>query len=226
MMNIFEAINGVMNDATYVGKDSKNSQQGFYFRGIDAVMNAFNPLLTKYKIFVVPQVLEQTREERTNGKGTTLLYSICKIKFTFYAEDGSFVEAITVGEGMDTGDKATNKAMAVAFKYALFQVFCIPTEEMKQDDPDNECHEVAPKNTPAAKAEKKEATKEDTKADAEQEAALRAKVIGYVNRHKFDKKKIDMICKAYSVNNLNEFSLIQCQHYINVVKQQGGNIDE
>ena len=35
-----------------------------------------------------------------------------------------------------------NKAMSVAYKYACFQVFCIPTEEMH--DPDAECHEVAP----------------------------------------------------------------------------------
>ena len=37
---------------------------------------------------------------------------------------------------MDSGDKATNKAMSVAFKYACFQVFCIPTEDMT--DPDAE----------------------------------------------------------------------------------------
>ena len=44
---------------------------------------------------------------------------------------------------MDSGDKATNKAMSIAFKYACFQVFCIPTEEMV--DPDAECHEVISK---------------------------------------------------------------------------------
>ena len=77
-----------------------------------------------------------------------LIYSICRIKYTFYAEDGSFIEAVTVGEGMDSGDKATNKAMAIAFKYACFQVFCIPTEEMK--DPDEETPDpVKPQFTPA-----------------------------------------------------------------------------
>lgn len=77
-----------------------------------------------------------------------LIYSICKIKFTFYAEDGSHIEAVTVGEGMDSGDKATNKAMAIAFKYACFQVFCIPTEEMK--DPDEETPDpVVPQFVPA-----------------------------------------------------------------------------
>lgn len=142
-MNIYEAINAVMSDVGAIGKNSKNSQQGFMFRGIDAVMNALQPALIKNHIFVVPEVLEQTREERETSKGGLLIYSICKIKYTFYAEDGSSITSVVIGEGMDSGDKATNKAMSVAFKYACFQVFCIPTEEMK--DPDEECHEVAPK---------------------------------------------------------------------------------
>ena len=131
-----------MTDIGAVGKTSKNAQQGFMFRGIDAVMNALSPALIKNKVFVVPEILEQTREERQTSKGGNLIYSVCKIKYTFYAEDGSSLSATVIGEGMDSGDKATNKAMSIAFKYACFQVFCIPTEEMA--DPDAECHEVAP----------------------------------------------------------------------------------
>ena len=150
-MNIFESITKIMGELGAVGKTSKNQSQGFMYRGIDAVMNALNPLLSKYKVFVVPEVLEQNREERTSVKRdrdglertSTLLYSIIKVKYTFYAEDGSSVPAVVIGEGMDSGDKATNKAMSIAFKYACFQVFCIPTEEMV--DPDAECHEVKAK---------------------------------------------------------------------------------
>jgi len=141
-MNIFETISAVMNDIGAIGKTSKNTTQGFMFRGIDAVMNAINPALVKYKLFIVPEVLEQTREERQTTKGGTLIYSIVKVKYTFYAEDGSNISAVVIGEGMDSGDKATNKAMSIAFKYACFQVFCIPTEEMV--DPDKESHEVTP----------------------------------------------------------------------------------
>lgn len=146
---IYEAIPAIMADIDAVGKNKKNEQQKFMYRGIDDVMNAINPALVKHKVFVVPELLEQKREERTTSKGGLLIYSICKIKFSFCAEDGSHVEAITVGEGMDSGDKATNKAMAIAFKYACFQVFCIPTEEMKNADPDKECHEVAPIQVPS-----------------------------------------------------------------------------
>lgn len=144
-MNIYESITKIMEDIPAIGKDQTNKTQGFKYRGIDDVMNALQPLLSKNKVFIVPQILEQNREERTTNKGGNLIYSICKIKYIFYAEDGTSVEAITIGEGMDSGDKATNKAMAIAMKYALFQVFCIPTEEMK--DPDGETPEGSkPKN--------------------------------------------------------------------------------
>lgn len=145
MMNIYQSITKIMEEVPSIGKTQRNKTQGFMYRGIDDVMNALQPLLAKNKVFIVPEILEQTREERTTSKGGNLIYSICKIKYKFYAEDGSSVEAITIGEGMDSGDKATNKAMAIAMKYALFQVFCIPTDEMK--DPDSETPEQSTKKS-------------------------------------------------------------------------------
>lgn len=142
---IYKAIPAVMADIGAVGKDSKNQKQGYMYRGIDAVMNALNPVLQKHGLFVVPEVLEQTREERQTSNGGNLLYSILKMKYTLCADDGSSVSAVVIGEGMDSGDKASNKAMSVAYKYAMFQLFSIPTEEMK--DPDDE---TPPESTPKA----------------------------------------------------------------------------
>lgn len=138
---IYSAICGVMEDVGAVGKDDYNKTQGFKYRGIDAVMNALNPAMIKHKVFCVPEVLEQNREDRKTIKGSSLIYSVCKIRYRFFTTDGSFVEAVVVGEGMDSGDKSTNKAMAVAFKYACFQIFCIPTENL-MDDPDAETPEL------------------------------------------------------------------------------------
>ena len=135
-MNIYESITAIMNESIAIGKEKKNTQQNFMYRGIDDVMNTFYPLLSKHKVFIVPEVLEQHREERQSKNGGNLIYSILKVKYTFYAEDGTSVQAVVIGEGMDSADKASNKAMAVAMKYAMFQVFCTPTEEMP--DPDAE----------------------------------------------------------------------------------------
>lgn len=138
---IYRAISGVIADVGAVGKDKMNKQQGFKFRSVDDVYNALHPALAKNKVFIVPEILEQTREVvGTTKNGAKMTLVICKIKFTFFAEDGSSIETILIGEALDTGDKATNKAMAVAYKYACFQVFCIPTEEMI--DPDSESPEV------------------------------------------------------------------------------------
>lgn len=143
---IYAAICEVMEDIKAVGKDALNKTQGFKYRSIDAVMNALNPAMIKHKIFCAPEVIEQIREERTTGKGSTLIYSVCKIKYRFFTVDGSYVDAVVVGEGMDSGDKATNKAMSVAFKYACFQTFCIPTENLI-DDPDVDTPEPNRKNS-------------------------------------------------------------------------------
>ena len=153
---IYALMGEAMRKISAVSKDSVNQTQGFKYRGIDAVMNALYPVMSELGLFLVPEVLEQTREERTSvktynniEKKTTLLYSILKIKYTMYAPDGSSVSCVVIGEGMDSGDKASNKALAVGLKYAAFQMFMIPTEEMI--DPDSECHEVEPKPAKATK---------------------------------------------------------------------------
>lgn len=154
--NIFTTINNIMQDLPAIGKDSKNTQQNFWFRGIDAVMNALNPLFTKHGLFVVPNVLEQTREERQTKSGGLLIYSVVTVEYTFYTLDGSYIKATIIGEGMDSGDKSTNKALSIAFKYACFQVFCIPTEEMVDPDGDS------PKPDTKKKTETSNNTKSNT----------------------------------------------------------------
>ncbi len=190
-MNIFETITAVMSEIGAIGKNDKNQQQGFKYRGIDAVMNALAPALQKYKLFVVPEVLDQTREERTTTKGGLLIYSICKIQYTFYAEDGSNISAVVVGEGMDSGDKATNKAMSVAFKYACFQVFCIPTEEMI--DPDAECHEVQPNDKKMEQATDSAITPAMAKALEE--------------RCKKDGVAVASVCEWYKVKDIKDLTM-------------------
>ena len=193
-MNIYETISAVMSEIGVVGKTSKNTTQGFMFRGIDAVMNAINPALVKHKLFIVPEILEQSREERQTTKGGTLIYSICKVKYTFYAEDGSNISAVVIGEGMDSGDKATNKAMSIAFKYACFQVFCIPTEEMV--DPDKESHEVISSKITAKEAE------------------------ALANVLKEKNVNIDKTLAMYKVNSFRELTTIQ---YADILGKINGN---
>ena len=134
---IYEAICGVMEDVGAVKKTDRTEFDKYMYRGIDAVMNALQPAMIKHHVFVTPEVVEQTREDRIGKNGSPLIYSVTKVKYTFYTDDGSNVSALVIGEAMDRGDKSMNKAMSAAFKYACFQTFCIPTEEMIDSEKDS-----------------------------------------------------------------------------------------
>lgn len=135
---IHEALANVMLDVDHVAKRDRNSHQNFTFRGIDAVVNAVGPALRKNKVIVVPQVQSCNYElvQTTTGKNTTSCRMI--VDYTFYAEDGSFIVARVAAEAFDSGDKATPKAMSVAFRTALLQALALPTDE---PDPDSQSYE-------------------------------------------------------------------------------------
>lgn len=162
MSAIYSAIPAMLAEVDSIKKDKRNEQQGFRFRGIDDVYNAVHPVLSKHGVFILTEVLEEFREEKATRNGGVLNYCRLKVKFTFCASDGSSVYSIVSQEGSDTSDKATGKALSMAFKYALFQLLCIPTEDVMPDG-DAEKHDFAPaeKPAPATKpAAKKSAAKE------------------------------------------------------------------
>lgn len=143
-MKVYKAINAVQTELATIGisKDRKNSQgSGYMFRGIDDIYNALAPLLAKHGLCILPRVLSRECLERQSKSGGALFYVTVEAEFDFVsAEDGSKHTVKTFGEAMDSGDKATNKAMSAAYKYAAFQAFCIPTEG--DNDADAHTHEV------------------------------------------------------------------------------------
>ena len=134
---IYQKMIAILKDVETIGKNKKNTQQNYSFRGIDDMYNALHGLFAKHEIFITSEVLNEKREERQSKSGGLLLWVILDVKFTCYATDGSFVCSITKGEAMDSGDKASNKAMSTALKYFLMQTFLIPTEEKLDTEYDN-----------------------------------------------------------------------------------------
>jgi hypothetical protein len=127
-----------------VGKDRKNMAQGFMFRGIDDIYQVLCTLLPKHGLVIIPRVMYRGVTERQSQKGGALYQVICEVEFDIVStEDGSRHTARIVGEAMDSGDKATNKAMAIAYKYLAFLMFCIPVVGVI-DDPDSETHNPLP----------------------------------------------------------------------------------
>lgn len=142
-MNVYKAINAVQSELSKDGitKSRRNQQQGYNFRGIDDVYNALSPLLAKHGLCILPRILARECQERTTQKGGVLFYVTVEAEFDFVcAEDGSKHVVRTFGEAMDSADKATNKAMSAAYKYAAFQAFAIPTEA----DNDADAHTPEP----------------------------------------------------------------------------------
>lgn len=149
MTAVYKAIAAVQGELAKVGiaKANRNSQQGYNFRGIDDVYAALSPLLAKHGLCVIPRVIDRTMLEKTTSKGNPLFYVTVHAEFDFVsAEDGSKHTAATYGEAMDSGDKATNKAMSAAYKYAAFMTFAIPTEG--DNDADATTHDVAASHEP------------------------------------------------------------------------------
>lgn len=136
MSTIYQRIPAIMRALGAVPKAQQNEKQGYPYRGIDDVLNALHPLLAQYGVFPVPEVLECVQTER-DTRNSRVLHTILTVRYTFYAEDGSSVATTVKGEGMDNGDKSMNKAMSAAFKYALIQIFAIPTAELLDSERDS-----------------------------------------------------------------------------------------
>jgi hypothetical protein len=141
MLLIYKKMSDVMKEIGFVSKDQKNQAQGFKFRGIDQFVNALYPALCKHGVFMTPRCVKESHElkevVRSSGKEGVDKHVSILMEYDFYAEDGS---KVTVGplpaEGLDSGDKATNKALSAALKYALIQTFSVPTEDMAEADLD------------------------------------------------------------------------------------------
>lgn len=185
-MKVYQSIANVMAAMGKEGitKTRKNQQQGYNFRGIDDVYNALSPLLASNGLVVLPRVLSRECVERVTAKGSAIFYVTVEAEFDFVCvEDGSKHVVKTYGEAMDSADKATNKAMSAAYKYAAFQAFCIPTEG--DNDADATTHEVAAKriDVEAEKEALGQILSPEELAEAWKKVAARCKQAGDTEAH-------------------------------------------
>lgn len=144
---VVEALLAVMEDVQAVGKNDRNNQQGYTFRGIDAVVNAVGPAFRKHGVIAVPAKSEARYRDVQTSTGKPSRECTVTVTYRFYGPAGDFIEAEVPGESMDFGDKGAPKAMSVAYRIALLQALCIPTDE---SEPDAQSYERA---APAARPE-------------------------------------------------------------------------
>lgn len=144
---IYESINNIMLEMKHLAKEQVNQMQKFNFRGIDDVYNALHPLMAKHGIFSTSRIVESSRREVVAKKEVfdsktkevslvekTTNWVVLRVEYTIHAMDGSKLSTEVEGEAMDSGDKATSKALSMADKYALIQLFKIPTNDEADAD--------------------------------------------------------------------------------------------
>lgn len=135
--DVFTLISSITKELSIIGisKSGENKKQGYKFRGIDQVYNALSPLLAKYGLNILPSVQERAERIVKSQAGNDLNYVVLKVDYYFIAaSDASLWKVTTYGEGMDSADKATNKALSAAYKYAIIQAFAIPVEGQPDAD--------------------------------------------------------------------------------------------
>jgi hypothetical protein len=134
----------VMQGLTALGKGEKVTPKmgGYSFRGVDATVNAVGPLLREHGLVIVPHVRDTIYQTVTVGAQRTQMGHVrVHVAYSVYADNGDSFGGSASGEAMDAGDKATPKAMSVAFRTFLLQSLALPTGEK---DPDAEVYERAP----------------------------------------------------------------------------------
>lgn len=203
--NVFAKIAAVQGELAKVGiaKNRRNQQgSGYNFRGIDDVYSALSPLLAAYGLVIIPRVISRECIERASKNGGALFYVTVHAEFDFVsADDGSHHTAATFGEAMDSGDKATNKAMSAAYKYAAFMTFAIPTEG--DNDADAHTPEVAAQGQRNSTVIPAQAFVDD---------ATVTKIISLCEA--VGGGQTQVICKAYKVDAIPELTPKQAQSVV------------
>ena len=176
-LKVYQAINAVQQAISKAGISKDRTATGFgsgyAFRGIDDVYNAISPLLAEHNLVILPRCLERIESTRQSGP-KTLYFVVVKMEYDFISSvDGSKHVACVYGEAMDSGDKATNKAMSIAYKYACFQTFAIPTEG--DNDPDATVY--APGN---AQAKPKQAAGQQQQPQTNQQTEAQLKTVPHI----------------------------------------------
>ncbi|WP_075727287.1 ERF family protein [Corynebacterium aquilae] len=137
MTTTLQAINAVMKSVRAVGKDGTNKQQGYNFRGIDGVLNAVGPAFREHGLIATPHVVEANTERFNNNRGTLATVATLTVDYFFRAVDADpddIVSTRVSAQAIDYSDKAHTKAMSVAYRTALIQLLCLPTDEPDPDE--------------------------------------------------------------------------------------------
>ena len=152
---IHERLIAVMEEVEHIKKENHSKGLNFAFRGIEHVMNSLHVLFKKHGVLIVTEIVKHEMHEIETARGTKGYHHLSRVAFHLTASDGSRCTVLSLGEALDYGDKGATKTLSIALKYALLNLFLIPTKETAELDPDaDSSHEIASKPAPKLAADK------------------------------------------------------------------------
>lgn len=148
---VTQALSAVAADLPSIGKDQTHAQ-GFAYRGIEHIMRSAGTILQRHGVVVTPNVRHRDVEMLQVGSNKVWRLVSLEVRFRFYGPRGDYVDAVTVGEGFDPGDKAASKAHTMAYKTALIEVLQIAegddAEADEHPEPRRQQRPQAPQEAP------------------------------------------------------------------------------
>lgn len=135
-----------------IAKNGHNDHFGYDFATEADIVEAVRGEMASRSLMMFPSVKDTTWEKIPRKNGETKL---CTLTVEFTVEDGESGETRSftiMGQGEDSVDKATYKAMTGAEKYALLKLFMIPTGDDPEKDSEHRYtpNQQAPAPRPAA----------------------------------------------------------------------------
>jgi len=118
---IAKAISGIMAELESLPKDGHNAFSNYEFTTEGMIANTLRPMMAKAGLALVPFNSEITQSEQINEKMRRVTIAG---RFKLIHSSGESINIEVPGEGMDSLDKSTAKALTQSYKYALLQIFC------------------------------------------------------------------------------------------------------
>ena len=126
-MNIYEKMSAIMQDVQYLTKDDQvkfgtTSYKALSEEKVTGIMRAD---LIKHKLVIYP--IQQSASRIGQITHVDVMYRLVNVE-----NPEEYIDIASCGDGADSQDKGSGKAMTYAFKYMWLRAFALPTGE----DPD------------------------------------------------------------------------------------------
>jgi hypothetical protein len=142
---LVEAVCAVMGEVGYVRGTGRNTQQGYGYTSDADLLSALQPLMAKHGLMISPTTFEMHEIEWKTPKGGNGLLTRVFVTYTLRHISGEAVSVKAPGSGWNNMDKGIYSAMTGAYKYALRQLFAIPTgDDAERDQPRQRQQEAPP----------------------------------------------------------------------------------